>query len=134
MERFTIEDSGKRQEFGTGSVRDTQEGKGRFDLLPPEGLKRLAQHFEGGAKKYNSRNWEKGQPLMRYLDSAARHLYAYISGSRKEDHIAAVAWNAMAFIQTQKWIEDGILPAELDDVPAYEPQPAPKLLKEGGAK
>lgn len=30
-----IKDSGKREEFATGSRRDTREGKGRFDLLPP---------------------------------------------------------------------------------------------------
>ena len=29
-----IQDSGKRQEFTTGAVRDIQEGKGRCDLLP----------------------------------------------------------------------------------------------------
>lgn len=29
-----IKDSGKRREFGTGAVRDIQEGKGRCDLLP----------------------------------------------------------------------------------------------------
>ena len=29
-----IKDSGTRREFGTGAVRDIQEGKGRCDLLP----------------------------------------------------------------------------------------------------
>ena len=29
-----IKDSGERREFGTGAVRDIQEGKGRCDLLP----------------------------------------------------------------------------------------------------
>lgn len=29
-----IKDSGKREEFSTGAVRDTQEGKGRMDLIP----------------------------------------------------------------------------------------------------
>jgi len=30
----TLKDSGSRREFGTGSVRDVAEGKGRCDLLP----------------------------------------------------------------------------------------------------
>ena len=35
MEKIpTIKDSGERREFGTGAVRDIQEGKGRCDLLP----------------------------------------------------------------------------------------------------
>ena len=109
-------DSGKRQEFGTGSVRDTRDGKGRFDLIAPYALKRLAQHYENGAKKYGDRNWEKGQPLSRYLDSALRHLFKYLGGSREEDHIAAVAWNALAFIETEYRVGRGALPQELNDM------------------
>ena len=56
----TVMDSGERQEFSTGSVRDTRKGKGRFDLLPPKAIRRLAVHFESGAIKYGDRNWEKG--------------------------------------------------------------------------
>jgi len=111
-----VKDSGVRQEFETGSVRDTPEGKGRFDLLPPYAIYRLARHFENGAKKYGNRNWEKGQPLSRYLDSAIRHLFGYLGGSRGEDHLAAAAWNALAFIETEQRIHEGILPATLDDL------------------
>lgn len=110
-------DSGERQSFETGSVRDTRKGKGRFDLLPCYALIRLAQHYENGAVKYGDRNWERGQPLSRYLDSAMRHLVKYLGGSREEDHLAAVAWNALGYIETEKWIADGILPAELNDMP-----------------
>ena len=111
-----VKDSGVREEFDTGSNRDTRTGKGRFDLIAPAALKRLAQHYENGAVKYGDRNWEKGQPVSRYLDSAIRHLYAYLAGSRNEDHLAAVAWNAMAAIETEVRVRDGRLPAELDDV------------------
>ena len=116
MTEFEIEDSGTREEFSTGSLRDTREGKGRFELIPAHALTRLAQHFETGAKKYGDRNWEKGQPLSRYLDSAMRHLVKYLGGGRSEDHIIACAWNCFAFVQTQKWIADGKLPQELDDM------------------
>lgn len=121
---FFIVDSGKRQEFNTGSVRDTREGKGRFDLLPPYAITRLAQHFENGAVKYGDRNWEKGQPLSRYLDSALRHLFKYLGGSREEDHLAAVAWNALAFIETEYRIGQDRLPKELDDLASEEPSHA----------
>lgn len=111
-----VKDSGQHQAFATGSKRDTREGKGRFDLIPSYALKRLAQHFENGAKKYDERNWEKGQPLARYLDSAIRHAYAYLAGSRDEDHLAAIAWNALACIETENRIQNGVLPKELDDL------------------
>ena len=29
-----LRDSGERQEFGTGAVRDVSDHKGRFDLVP----------------------------------------------------------------------------------------------------
>lgn len=116
-----VRDSGERQEFETGSVRDTQAGKGRFDLISPIALKRLAQHYENGALKYEARNWEKGQPIGRYLDSAIRHLYAHLGGDRSEDHLAAAAWNAMAAIHTEVKIAEGLLPAHLSDIePAVE--------------
>lgn len=117
MEEYkNVKDSGSRQEFATGSVRDNPEGRGRYDLLPPYAIFRLARHYENGAKKYGDRNWEKGQNLSRYLDSAIRHLFKYLGGSRDEDHLAAAAWNALAFIETEHRVEVGVLPKELDDI------------------
>ena len=111
-----VQDSGKREEFPTGSVRDTRVGKGRFDLISPIALKRLAQHYENGAVKYGERNWEKGQKLSRYLDSAMRHLNDFSGGCRKEDHLSAVAWNVFALIHTEEMASKGKLPKELDDL------------------
>lgn len=119
VDQFVVKDSGKREEFNTGSRRDTREGKGRYDLLPPAALRRLARHYEAGAVKYGDRNWEKGQPLSRYLDSAMRHLVAYLEGQRDEDHIIACAWNCFAIAATEDRIARGLLPKELNDLPAY---------------
>lgn len=113
---FTVRDSGKRQEFTTGSVRDLPDGKGRFDLISPIALRRLAQHFESGAKKYGDRNWEKGQPLSRYIDSALRHINNYMEGDRAEDHLIAAVWNLMAFVHTQELVLNGELPNELNNL------------------
>jgi hypothetical protein len=112
-----IKDSGVRQQFNTGSKRDTRDGKGRFDLLPMRALQRLARHFEGGAKKYGERNWEKGQPISRYLDSAIRHACKYVQGERDEDHLIAATWNLMCAAETEERIQANLLPKELDDMP-----------------
>lgn len=106
-------------QFKTGSKRDNRVGKGRYDLLSPVTLKRLAIHMENGARKYEARNWEKGQPLCTYFDSAVRHLYSHLEGDRSEDHLAAALWNVGAMIHTEEMIERGLLPAELDDRPCY---------------
>jgi hypothetical protein len=111
-----VKDSGARQEFPTGSVRDTRDGKGRFDLIPTDAMRRLAVHYENGAKKYGDRNWEKGQPLSRYLDSANRHLLAVLDNDLSEDHVSAVSWNMFAYLHTLNAIIKGKLPKELDDI------------------
>ena len=112
-----LKDSGARREFGTGSVRDVREGKGRFDLLPPRALLAVAQHFEDGAKKYGDRNWEKGQTLSAYYDSATRHGVKELMGMTDEPHARAAAWNWLAYLETKALIAEGLLPAELDDMP-----------------
>lgn len=115
--KFVVKDSGARQLFETGAQRDIQEGKGRFDLLPPYALLRLATHYENGIKKYGVRNWEKGIPLSRYFDSAARHMNCINMGLNDEDHFSAVVWNILGIVETKKRIELGILSKDLDDLP-----------------
>lgn len=112
-----IQDSGVRQHFSTGSQRDSREGKGRYDLLPAKALKRIALHYEGGARKYEDRNWEKGQPLSRYIDSALRHTFSYLDNQTEEDHLAAACWNLLCCLETEDRIKQGFLPAELADLP-----------------
>lgn len=53
----------------------------------------LAIHYEDGARKYESRNWEKGIPLHVYIDSAVRHLLKHLRGDVDEPHHRAVLWN-----------------------------------------
>lgn len=108
-----IKDSGSRQEFNTGAVRDIQQGKGRYDLIPWEVITLLARHFEEGARKYGERNWERGIPLCRYFDSAIRHLVQYKLEMDDEPHLVASIWNLICLLQTELWIQRGILPEEL---------------------
>lgn len=116
MQDYDLKDSGERQQFSTGAVRDRQAGKGRFDLLPPAALLRLAKHFEKGATKYGDRNWEQGIPLSRYLDSALRHAFSYLRGQSDEDHLVAAAWNLIAALETEWRATEYELPRELLDV------------------
>ena len=74
MNDFVVKDSGEREDFGTGSVRDTDSGKPRYDLVSVPALTRLAHHLRKGAEKYSERNWELGQPASRFYASALRHL------------------------------------------------------------
>lgn len=109
-EEFVTKDSGERQEFETGMVRDTQTGKPRYDLVPVEAVERVAMLYMRGAEKYVENNWKKGQPYSRTYASLLRHIYAWRKGDTEEDHLAAVIWNAMSLM----WYEQN--KPELDDL------------------
>ncbi len=116
-----VKDSGKREEFNTGSKRDSRTGKGRFDLLPFYAIQRLARVYENGAIKYGNSNWRLGQPCSRYLDSALRHLMKAGGGWKDEDHFAQAMWNIAAIIETQKMIELKKMDASMDDLTSFTP-------------
>src|SRR5579872_3220803 len=114
-QEFITKDSGKRDQFETGAQRDTQEGKGRYDLVPSRALRRIAQLYERGAKKYDENNWRKGMPFRRVIDSMIRHAEQYKDGKvlapDVEDHLAAVAWNAITLMEYEEAVRCGQLPA-----------------------
>ena len=110
-----IDDKGERISYGDNmAIREPTQGKGRFDLITPFAEDRIAKWYELGSKKYADRNWEKGMPFSRYLDSAKRHINKYIKGMEDEDHLAAACWNLMAIIHHEE-----LKQLELDDMPHY---------------
>jgi hypothetical protein len=115
-----VADSGAREEFETGARRDTQEGKPRFGLIPPEPLERLAMHYTNGAKKYGDGNWTRGIKMSRTWESLERHVQAYKRGDQSEDHLAAIAWNAFALM----WYEERM--PEMNDIAEYLGWPQPE--------
>lgn len=112
-----LKDSGTRDTFETGAVRDAQQGKGAYHLLPYWPIFKVACVYEAGARKYAPRNWEKGIPLSRFADSAMRHFAKWMNGDRDEDHLHQAIWNLMGLSQTIRWIEEGKLPESLNDLP-----------------
>ena len=66
--------------FKSGAIRENKIGKGRYDLISPLAIERLARVLEQGAMSHGERNWERGLPMTRTLDSALRHINKYMSG------------------------------------------------------
>ena len=117
-----LKDSGIREKFSTGAVRDGDAAsKPAYELISPMALKRIAQHYANGAKKYAKRNWEAGIPMDRTMASLLRHINQYREGLRDEDHLAAIAWNAIALMHYEEMIARGLLPKNLMDIPSYLP-------------
>lgn len=109
---YVTKDSGKRAAYDSGMVRDTQEGKPRFDLIEPKGwpyeeqlMTRWALLMARGAEKYDDRNWELGEgqeELDRAIASAERHLKQWKHGKVDEDHACAILFNVQA-AEFYKW-------------------------------
>lgn len=97
--KFTTKDSGKKDKFKTGYQRDTQEGKTRYDLIPPGPLTRVADLYARGAEKYGDSNWANGAPYMRQMASILRHLYQWrMKTDDTEDHLAACVWGLFSLM------------------------------------
>ena len=101
-DEFTIKDSGARQEFAGGMVRDTTEGKADYtNILHGPMLDRWAEHTTKGRQKYPDPepgvpNWTLAagvEEFERAKQSALRHMIQWLRGDRDEDHAAAVYFN-----------------------------------------
>lgn len=113
---YETKDSGKREEYDSGMVRDTQENKPRFDLVIPIGIKydesllyRWAMLMERGMAKYGYRNWENAnseEEMIRFKQSAFRHFIQWFQGEQDEDHAAAVLFNINAFEYVNSKLEN----------------------------
>ena len=93
---FETKDSGKRDEFPTGMVRDTQDDKPRYDLVDWPMIERWALLMSRGAKKYGEHNWKQAatnKELERFKSSALRHMVQWFDGKTDEDHGAACFFN-----------------------------------------
>ena len=87
----------------TDPVTGGQKGSkiARFDLIPPDALWALAEHYGKGAEKYADRNYEKGYKWGLSVASLQRHLHQWLMGESVDpetgtNHLIAVAWHAFA--------------------------------------
>jgi len=96
-------------ENDNGGKRDSADGKLVYTLIPIPALRRVAQHYKNGMKKYGRNNWHKlntPEDIERYKQSMYRHLIQYLDGEKDEDHLSAVVWNAMALLYYEEKDEE----------------------------
>ena len=91
-----------RQEFPSGAVRQRLDNV-RFDLVSPQGLRRLAETYAHGAEKYSDHNWRKGMPFSVLMNHLITHIYTYLAGEdNEEDHLAHAAWGLFALMEFEE--------------------------------
>jgi hypothetical protein len=118
LDSFVVKDSGKRQQFDSGMMRDTQEGKlDIWRVFVGPLVERLAAHVTKGATKYPDikpgvPNWTLAageQELWRFKFSAARHFWQWFIGVKDEDHFAATVFNMNGHEYVKEKLEDETL-------------------------
>lgn len=70
----------------------------QFHVLSPKTYLRIANHYGGGAKKYDPWNWSKGMPHSVFHASLVRHIFKIIENATNEDHWSAIIFNAAAIL------------------------------------
>ncbi len=97
-----IHDSGQRQQFASGSLRDPSTGKIKWSRITfGPMMRRWAQHLTTAEAKYpdiapgipNFTLIEGDEELVRYKESAFRHFMAWFYDETNEDHASAVFFN-----------------------------------------
>lgn len=79
-------------------------GKPRFDLIPPDALRQVAEVFAYGPAKgiYEDRNWEKGLDWGRVFAATQRHLWAFWNGEDVDEsghlHLAHAATDILMLL------------------------------------
>ncbi len=78
-------------------LTNSQEFCGLHAISPKTYL-RIANHYGGGAKKYDPWNWSKGMPFSVFHASLMRHIFKIIDNEVNEDHWSAIFFNAVAIL------------------------------------
>jgi hypothetical protein len=89
------------RELKDGTKND--EEKNRLELMPFDALFELGKVYSMGARKYDSRNWEKGIKYSRIFGAMMRHAFAWWcrEDNDKESglsHMVHATWNAITLV------------------------------------
>lgn len=109
LEQIRAEFGGPAGETRVRSATGGEKGSklARFDMIPPDILWELAEHYGAGERKYPSdpvtheANWQKGYAWSLSVAALQRHLSQWLQGEDFDDetwssHLIAVVWHAMA--------------------------------------
>lgn len=106
----TAQENSTAQEIRVVSKTGGAKGSkvARYDLLPADALREVAEHFGKGAVKYDApRNWEKGYDWSLSFAALQRHAWAFWAGEDMDPelqshHMAAVAFHALVLLENRR--------------------------------
>ena len=108
MKQFKgVKDSGKRQDFSTGSVRDTADGKGQPHLLPGEAIQRIRTYQQISNPKCIIASTDRNA----LLNLIEKSLYTYSELYDTRDDISTDILETISFVEDLIRQEEGFYSA-----------------------
>lgn len=95
-----------------GQGKRFNEGKIRYDLVPPFAQEQYAKVLTAGSNKYGDRNWERGMKWSKIIASLKRHIEAFERGEDYDPetgllHMAHAMTNAAFAVEYYKIFPQG---------------------------
>ena len=86
-----------------GEAVKYDQGKLRYDLIPPEALEELVRVYSFGAAKYDQDQWRLGMSWRRVFAAIMRHTWAWMRGEDRDSesglpHLAHAAWGCFTLL------------------------------------
>lgn len=135
VEIFT-RDKTQESQLGKETAARFDQGKPRYDLIPPYALHEIVLVYTYGCHKYDPDNWWKGMKWRKVIGPMLRHIFKWLRGEKYDPesglhHLAHAAWNAIAlFCYEVKSIgEDDRQPMSMDLVDKDDLQKIAQLRK-----
>jgi len=93
--------------LGKSEAARFDDGKNRFDLLPPWSIDQIAKVYTYGTIKYDDDNWWKGMPWKKVIGPMLRHIWKWLRGEKYDDesglhHLAHAAWQCIALMEYER--------------------------------
>ena len=84
------------------AVRSSDADAVAFHLISPHALERIAARYALGSSKYGDYNWTKGFSWGQIINHSLRHIFHYLAGDRREDHLAGAAWGLLTLMHYEE--------------------------------
>lgn len=103
-----VKNDEEKAQLGKPTAGRFNQGKIRYDLMPPWAMEQIAKVYTYGTRKYDDDNWWKGMKWRKdVFGCIERHIKKWLRGEQLDDesglhHLAHAAWNCIALMEYER--------------------------------